>query len=50
MKILIQTWTKIPDVVSGFNIGIIWDLIAKNRKLIEDNLYLTKKQYYNKNK
>lgn len=33
-----------------FSLWIIGDLIAKNRKLIEDNLYLTKKMYYNKNK
>jgi len=31
-----------------FSLGIIWDLIAKNRKLIEDNLYITKKLYYKK--
>jgi glycosyltransferase involved in cell wall biosynthesis len=31
-------------------LGIIWDLIAKNRKLIEDDLYLTKKMYYKKTK
>lgn len=33
-----------------FSLGIIWDLIAKNRKLIEDNLYITKKLYYKKDK
>lgn len=32
--------------IQFFALGIIWDLISKNRKLIEDNLYLTKKQYY----
>ena len=31
-----------------FALGIIGDLIAKNRKLIEDNLYINKKMYYNK--
>ena len=31
-----------------FALGIIWDLIAKNRRLIEDNLYFTKKVYFNK--
>lgn len=36
--------------VQFFALGIIWDLIAKNRKLIEDDLYLTKKQYYEKHK
>jgi len=33
-----------------FALWIIWDLISKNRKLIEDDLYLTKKLYYKKNK
>lgn len=33
-----------------FALGIIWDLIAKNRKLIEDNLYISKKLYYKKQK
>lgn len=31
-----------------FALGIIGDLISKNRKLIEDNLYMTKKVYYEK--
>lgn len=31
-------------------LGVIWDLISKNRKLIEDDLYLTKKMYYKKKK
>ena len=31
-----------------FALWIIWDLIAKNRRLIEDNLYFTKKVYFNK--
>ncbi len=31
-----------------FSLGIIADLIAKNRKLIEDDLYLTKKNYYSR--
>ncbi len=31
-----------------FALWIIGDLIAKNRKLIEDNLYISKKMYYNK--
>ena len=31
-----------------FALGIIWDLIAKNRRLIEDNLYFTKKVYFDK--
>lgn len=33
-----------------FSLWIIGDLIAKNRKLIEDDLYLTKKMYYKKKK
>jgi multisubunit Na+/H+ antiporter MnhG subunit len=32
-----------------FALGIIGDLIAKNRKLIEDQLYLSKKMMYEKN-
>lgn len=31
-----------------FALGIIGDLISKNRKLIEDNMYMTKKVYYDK--
>lgn len=31
-----------------FALGIIGDLIAKNRKLIEDNLYISKKHYFEK--
>ncbi|MDD5213784.1 MAG: glycosyltransferase family 2 protein [Candidatus Gracilibacteria bacterium] len=36
--------------IQFYALGIIGDLIAKNRRLIEDDLYLTKKQYYEKNK
>ncbi|PID87561.1 glycosyl transferase [Candidatus Gracilibacteria bacterium] len=36
--------------VQFFALGIVGDLIAKNRKLIEDNLYYSKKQYFDKNK
>jgi hypothetical protein len=36
--------------VQFFALWIIWDLIAKNRRLIEDNLYFTKKQFFDKNK
>lgn len=55
----IETWKIQSLIISGvflmiaiqfYALGIIWDLIAKNRKLIEDDLYLTKKQYYEKNK
>lgn len=31
-----------------FALGIIGDLISKNRKLIEENLYISKKLYYSK--
>ncbi|MCD5380695.1 glycosyltransferase family 2 protein [Candidatus Gracilibacteria bacterium] len=31
-----------------YGLGIIGDLISKNRKLIEDDLYLSKKRYYEK--
>jgi len=34
--------------VQFFALGIIGDLIAKNRKLIEDDLYFTKKKYFEK--
>jgi len=33
-----------------FALGIIGDLNAKNRKLIEDNLYFTKKQFFDTKK
>lgn len=33
-----------------FALWIIWDLIAKNRKLIEDQLYISKKLYYKQGK
>lgn len=46
--ILAGTFLTIASVF--FALGIIADLISKNRKLIEDDLYLTKKQYYEKNK
>lgn len=34
--------------IQFFALWVIWDLIGKNRRLIEDDLYLTKKQYYKK--
>lgn len=46
--ILAGTFLTISAVF--FALWIIADLISKNRKLIEDDLYLTKKQYYEKNK
>lgn len=45
---LILSGTLLSISTIFFALGIIWDLISKNRKLIEDNLYLTKKMYYNK--
>lgn len=36
--------------IQFFALGIIGEIISKNRRLIEDDLYLTKKQYYEKNK
>jgi len=47
---LIIAWIFITISVVFFSLWIIWDLIAKNRKLIEDDLYLTKKMYYNDKK
>ena len=47
---LVLSWTFIIMATIFFALWIIGDLIAKNRKLIEDDLYLTKKQYYEKNK
>jgi len=46
---LVLSWVFIIVAIQFYAMWIIWDLIAKNRKLIEDDLYLTKKQYYEKN-
>lgn len=43
---LIIAWTLLTISSVFFALWIIADLIAKNRKLIEDDLYLTKKWYY----
>lgn len=43
---LILAWTALTISCVFFALWIISDLIAKNRKLIEDDLYLTKKSYY----
>jgi len=43
------SWVFLIIAIQFFSMWIIWDLMAKNRKLIEDDLYLTKKQYYEKN-
>lgn len=45
---LILSGTLVSISTIFFALGIIGDLIAKNRKLIEDNLYISKKIYYNK--
>ncbi len=47
---LILSGTFLIIATVFFALGIIWDLISKNRKLIEDDLYLTKKMYYKKKK
>ena len=45
---LILSWVLIIAAIQYFALWVIGDLIWKNRKLIEDNLYLNKKKYYNK--
>ncbi len=45
---LIISWSLITIGISLFSLGIISDLIAKNRFLIEENLKATKKLKYNK--
>ncbi len=45
---LVVSWAFLAIAIQFFAMWIIWDLIAKNRRLIEDDLYLTKKQYYEK--
>jgi hypothetical protein len=45
---LILSWALLTIATVFFALGIIWDLISKNRKLIEDNLYFTKKNYFEK--
>jgi glycosyltransferase involved in cell wall biosynthesis len=47
---LVLSWVLLVIATICFALGIIGDLIAKNRKLIEDNLYLQKKQYYSQTK
>ena len=43
---LVISWVLIIVAIQFYAMWIIWDLIAKNRKLIEDDLYLSKKRYY----
>jgi len=45
---LVLSWVLLTLAFQFFWLWIIWDLIAKNRKLIEDDLYLSKKRYYEK--
>ena len=45
---LILSGTFLTVATIFFALWIIWDLISKNRKLIEDQLYITKKMYYDK--
>ena len=48
LQSLIISWALISIGISLFSLGIIWDLIAKNRFLIEENLKMTKKIKYEK--
>jgi len=45
---LVISWVLLIIAIQFYAMWIIWDLIAKNRKLIEDDLYLSKKRYYEK--
>lgn len=45
---LVVSGAFLAIAIQFFALWVIWDLIAKNRRLIEDDLYLTKKQYYEK--
>ena len=45
---LILSGTFLTVATIFFALWIIWDLISKNRKLIEDQLYISKKMYYDK--
>ena len=45
---LLLSWVLILISMQFFALWIIWDLISKNRSLIEDNLYFTKKKYFKK--
>lgn len=48
LQSLIISWALISIGISLFSLGIIGDLIAKNRFLIEENLKMTKKIKYEK--
>ena len=45
---LILAWTSLIIAIQFFALWIIWDLVNKNKLLLEDQLYLTKRDYYNK--
>lgn len=45
---LILSWAFLTIATIFFALGIIGDLISKNRILIEKNLYFTKKNYFDK--
>lgn len=45
---LVLSWVFLIIAIQFFALWIIWDLISKNRKLLEDNLYFTKKQFFDK--
>lgn len=45
---LVISWVLLTIAVQLFAMWIIGDLIGKNRKLIEDNLYFSKKNMYKK--
>lgn len=47
---LILSWAFLTIATVFFALWIIGDLISKNRQLIEENLYISKKNYYNKKK
>ncbi|MFA5916946.1 MAG: glycosyltransferase family 2 protein [Candidatus Gracilibacteria bacterium] len=47
---LILSGVFLMIAIQFFALGIIGDLISKNRKLAEDNLYFTKNMYYKKSK
>lgn len=45
---LVLSWAFLTIATIFFALGIIGDLISKNRRLIEDNLYFSKKAYFEK--
>jgi hypothetical protein len=47
---LILAWTSLIIAIQFFALAVIWDIINKNKLLLEDGLYLTKKKFYNKKK